>query len=57
MGKGSNKRKCQVSPEIETANWESVFGKKKLNIMGDKDREEMKIDKNLVVKEIEDKTK
>jgi len=28
MGKGSLRRKCQVSKEIEDANWESVFGKK-----------------------------
>lgn len=42
MGKGSKRRKCQVSKETETANWESVFGKKKLNIMSDKDREEMR---------------
>lgn len=41
MGKGCKKRKCQVSQETETANWESVFGKKKLNIMSNKDREEM----------------
>lgn len=41
MGNGSKKRKCQVSQEIEAANWESVFGKKKLNIMDDKDRKEI----------------
>ena len=44
MGKGSRRRRCQVSQEIETANWESVFGKKKLNIMSDEDLKEFKVD-------------
>jgi ATP-dependent protease HslVU (ClpYQ) ATPase subunit len=41
MGKGSKKRKCQVSREVEEANWRAIFGEKKLNIMSNKDREEM----------------
>jgi hypothetical protein len=41
MGKGSKKRKCQVSREVEEANWKAIFGEKKLNIMSNKDREEM----------------
>lgn len=44
MGKGSKRRKCQVSQEIETANWESVFGKKKLNVMSDEDKLELGIE-------------
>jgi len=41
MGKGSKKRRCQVSREVEEANWKAIFGEKKLNIMSNKDREEM----------------
>lgn len=41
MGKGSKRRKCQVSQETETANWEAVFGKKKFNIMSHEERKEM----------------
>jgi hypothetical protein len=38
MGKGDKRRRCQVSKEVEEANWERIFGKKKLNIMSDDDR-------------------
>jgi len=41
MGKGSKKRKCQVSREVEEANWKAIFGEKKLNVMSNKDREEI----------------
>ena len=40
MGKGDKRRRRQVSEEVETANWEAVFGKRKLNIMSDEDKKE-----------------
>jgi len=44
MGKGSLRRKCQVSKEIEDANWESVFGKKKLNVMSEEERDALALE-------------
>jgi len=38
MGKGDKRRRCQVSREVEEANWEAIFGKKKLNVMSDEDK-------------------
>ncbi len=41
MGKGDWRRPCQVPKEEADANFERVFGKKKLNVMSDEDREAM----------------
>jgi hypothetical protein len=38
MSKGDWKRPCSVPKEQYDANFEAVFGKKKLNVMADEDR-------------------
>lgn len=40
MGKGSTRRSCQVPQDVYERNFESVFGKKKLNVMSDDDRDQ-----------------
>lgn len=41
MGKGDWRRPCQVPKEEADANFERIFGKKKLNVMSDEDREQI----------------
>lgn len=49
MGKGSGRRPCQVPKEQYDKNFEAVFGKKKLNVMSDEDREELEpLDTSLI---------
>jgi len=44
-GKGDKRRPCFVSKEQYDRNFEAVFGKKKLNVMSDKDYAEMMLEK------------
>jgi hypothetical protein len=41
VGKGDWRRPTQVSREEADANWEAIFGTKKLNNMSDEDREKL----------------
>lgn len=41
MGKGSRRRPCQVPKSEYDANFEAVFGKKKLNTMSDEDKKKL----------------
>lgn len=45
MSKGDWRRPCNVSREESDRNYEAVFGKKKLNNMSDKDREELDVER------------
>lgn len=51
MGKGDWRRPSQISEEQERANWEAVFGKKKLNVMSDEERAEMEAEKARLAEE------
>ena len=53
MSKGSRRRRSSVSEEELAANWESVFGPKRLNVVSDEEREEMLREKEALRRELE----